>query len=144
MIIDTMYLLPLVGISIKTDLLKAIVERKIKRDIDLRDIKINTISLFELQAKASKIGVSVERVIKAINAIYSSLKLISFHDSEIIRYSFEIRKIIPDYIDCVIVATAIVLREELVTEDRMIIGQREYLKKTYGLEIYDYKDIVEK
>jgi predicted nucleic acid-binding protein len=139
-----MYLLPLVGISIKTDLLKAIVERKIKRDIGLRDIKINTISLFELQAKASKIGVSVERVIKAINAIYSSLKLISFHDSEIIRYSFEIRKIIPDYIDCVIVATAIVLREELVTEDRMIIGQREYLKKTYGLEIYDYKDIVEK
>jgi len=139
-----MYLLPLVGISIKTDLLKAIVERKIKRDIDLRDIKINTISLFELQAKASKIGVSVERVIKAINVIYSSLKLISFHDSEIIRYSFEIRKIIPDYIDCVIVATAIVLREELVTEDRMIIGQREYLKKTYGLEIYDYKDIVEK
>ncbi|MGC9149086.1 MAG: hypothetical protein ACP5GI_06580 [Sulfolobales archaeon] len=27
MIIDTMYLLPLVGISIKTDLLRAIVER---------------------------------------------------------------------------------------------------------------------
>jgi len=86
----------------------------------------------------------VERVIKAISVIHSSLKLISFHDREIIRYSFEIRKIISDYIDCVIVATAIVLREELVSEDSMILSQRDYLKKIYGLEIYDYEDIVEK
>ena len=46
MIIDTTYLLPLIGVSIDKDLLKAIVERRTKIDIDIDDLAVSLISLF--------------------------------------------------------------------------------------------------
>jgi len=46
LIIDTTYLLPLIGVSIDKDLLKAIVERRTKIDIDIDDLAVSLISLF--------------------------------------------------------------------------------------------------
>jgi hypothetical protein len=46
LIIDTIYLLPLIGVSIDKDLLKAIVERRTKIDIDIDDLAVSLISLF--------------------------------------------------------------------------------------------------
>lgn len=57
MIIDTTYLLPLARIGVETDLLRAVVEGRVRRDVSLRNLKVNLISLFELQAKAAKLGV---------------------------------------------------------------------------------------
>ena len=59
MIIDMMYLLPLSGIAIPCDLLKAIAERRTKVKIDFSDLKLSLISIFELQAKASKLSITL-------------------------------------------------------------------------------------
>ena len=143
MILDTTYLLPLVGIAVKTDLLKAIVEGRVKKRISLYELKINLISLFELQAKASKLNIPSERVNKAVNIIVRSFHVIPFYQQEIIKYSYELNKIISDYIDCVIVATAISLGDELVTEDSIILSAKEEVEKKYGVSIYSYQDLVE-
>lgn len=57
MIIGTTYLLPLARIEVETDLLLALAERNIPADqLRLEDIQINSISIFELQAKAAKLS----------------------------------------------------------------------------------------
>lgn len=143
MILDTTYLLPLVGIAVKADLLKAIVEGRIKKRISLYELKINLISLFELQAKASKLNIPSERVNKAVNIIVRSFHVTPFYQQDIIKYSFELHKIISDYIDCVVVATAIAFGDELVTEDSIILSVKEEVEKKYGVSIYSYRDLVE-
>ena len=47
MILDTTYLLPLVGVAVKNDLLRAIVEGRLK-SITLDDLAVSQISLFEI------------------------------------------------------------------------------------------------
>ena len=47
-VLDTTYILPLVGTGIKKDLLKAVVEKRTKTEIDIQDISINLISVFEV------------------------------------------------------------------------------------------------
>jgi hypothetical protein len=66
MIIDTTYLLPLIGIAIDTDLLKAIVEKRTRMSIGLDELRINSISLFELQAVGAKKGVNYSRTVQAV------------------------------------------------------------------------------
>jgi len=45
LIIDTTYLLPLIGVSINKDLLKAIVERRTRIDIDIDDLQAKAVNL---------------------------------------------------------------------------------------------------
>ena len=71
MILDTTYLLPLAGIGVDVDLLRSIVEGRVP--LDLGDVKVSLISLFELQAKAAKLDIPVERVVKA--SLYPVLHL---------------------------------------------------------------------
>ena len=54
MIIDATYLLPLVRIRINNDLLRAIADGKI--GLKFEDIIVNSVSIFELQAKDAKLG----------------------------------------------------------------------------------------
>ena len=142
MIIDTTYLLPLARIGVKTDLLRAIVEGRTRRGIGLRDLKVNLISLFELQAKAAKLGIPPGDVARAVNTVLRALPVIPFYRADIIEIAHELRKVLVDYIDCVVVATAAALREDLVTEDRDIHSRREELEKSYGIEILSYRDLV--
>jgi predicted nucleic acid-binding protein len=142
LIIDTTYLLPLIGVSIEKDLLKAIVERRTKIDIDIDDLAVSLISLFELQAKAVNLNISSQNLAKAIEIINSSIRVIPFYNKEVIEYSYEVYKLLRDYIDSIIVATAISLREDLATEDRVILSVKKDLEKTYEIKIYSYKDLV--
>ena len=140
MILDTTYLLPLAGIGIDTDLLKAVFEDKAK--LRLEDFSVSLISIFELQAKAAKLKVPVSTVLSAVKTITKVFKVIPFYDVEVIDKSFELRKHISDYIDCIIVATAIVLKKDLVTEDTLIHENKKLIKENYGVNIFDYKSLV--
>lgn len=140
MILDTTYLLPLARIQIDTDLLRASAERK--ANLKLEEITVNMISIFELQAKAAKLIVPAKFVVEAVKAINMAFKVEPFSRPEIVEIAYELTKMIPDYIDCVIVGTAAVLKDNLVTEDSRILSKREYLKEKYGVNICSYKELV--
>lgn len=140
MILDTTYLLSLARIDIDTDLLQAMARGK--TDVNLEEISINLISIFELQAKAAKLGIPAKFIVKATEAMLKAFRVESFYNPEIIEVSCELKKLIPDYIDCVIVATAAVLKEDLVTEDSLILAKKEAITKNYGVKVFSFKDIV--
>jgi PIN domain nuclease of toxin-antitoxin system len=140
LILDTTYLLPLALIQIDTDLLRAIAERKV--DLKLEEITVNMISIFELQAKAAKLMVPAKFVVEAVKAISIGFKVEPFSRPEIIETAYELKKIIPNYIDCVIISTAALLNEDLITEDSRILSKREYVKEKYGVNISSYKELV--
>ncbi|MEM3608681.1 MAG: hypothetical protein QW238_07445, partial [Candidatus Bathyarchaeia archaeon] len=103
---------------------------------------VSLISIFELQAKAAKLMVPAEFVVKAVNVMLNAFKVESFYNPEIIKVSYELKKLIPDYIDCVVVATAITLKESLITEDSLILANAEVIKKEYGVNVLSFKDVV--
>ena len=80
--------------------------------------------------------------IKAVEAILVAFRVKPFHDPEIIEVSYELKKSIPDYIDCVIVATAAVLKEDLATEDSLILAEKEAIKREYNIEVLNFRDII--
>ena len=141
MIIDTLYLLPLARIGVRTDLLKAIVEGKTE-NIDLKDLKVSLISIFELQAKAAKLGVPSRDTVKAISVILKAFRVIPFYREDIVETAYELYRILDDYIDSIIVATAVALREDLATEDTVIHAHKKELEEEYGIKILSYKDLV--
>jgi len=140
MILDTTYFLPMVGVEIEPDILRACLNGRTKFSID--DVRLSLVSVFELQAKAAKLGVGAERVVKGVQAILQVFDVIEFYRPDIVRVSFELRKRLPDYIDCVIVATAISLGEDLLTEDRLIHGLKDDVEREYGIRIYSRKDML--
>lgn len=52
-----------------------------------------------------------------IEAIFNAFRVEPFYEPTVIDISYELRKIIPDYLDCVIVPTAATLKEDVITED---------------------------
>jgi len=140
MILNTTYLLTLARIKIDTGLLKAVTDGKI--DWKLEEITVSLISIFELQAKDAKLKIPANSVSEAIEAIFRTFKVELFYKPEIIAASFKVRKLIPDYLDCVIVATAVALREKLITKDSLILSEREVLEKEYGISIQSYGEVV--
>jgi len=141
MILDTTYFLPVVGIEIEPDILKACLDGRTRFSLD--DVRLSLISIFELQAKAAKLGMKAERVSKGVRTIFQVFDVIELHRPDIVRVSFELRKEFPDYIDCIIVATAISLGEDLLTEDRLIHGLKNSVERKYGIKIYSHKDMLE-
>ena len=142
MIIDTTYLLPLARIKIDKDLLRAIADEKVK--LSFEDIRINTISMFELQAKAAKLTIPAKFIIEATETIFKAFKIEQFYKPEIIEIANEIRKSIPDYIDCIILATAILTKENLITEDSLILSKRERIQREYGIKILTFSELTER
>ena len=140
MILDTAYLLPLARIAIDTDLLGAVAEGR--TDLKIEEVGINLISIFELQAIAAKLMIPVKFTVKAVDAILTAFRVKPFHDAAIIDASYELRKIIPDYIDCVIVATAVVSKEDLATEDSLILAQTKALRKEHGIKVMSFRGLV--
>ena len=144
MILDTSYLMPLAKIKIASDLLLAVAENKIQyRELSFDTITFNSISLFELQAKAAKLRINSASVIEALAAISKRFRIEQYNSLEIIETASLLRQnFFTDYIDCIIIATAIVLREELITEDSKILRKRNDLLNKYSLEILSYRDLV--
>jgi PIN domain nuclease of toxin-antitoxin system len=106
------------------------------------DVTVSLVSILELQAKAARLNVPAKSTIKAIDAILSAFRVESFHKPAIIEASYELRRLIPDYLDCVIVATAITSKEDLATEDSLILAKKETLRRKYNVEVLSFKDII--
>jgi len=140
LILDTTYLLPLVRVAIDTDLLEAIVQRK--THLRFEEVAVSLISIFELQAKAAKLMIPAKFAVKAVEAILTTFRVKPFYEPEVIETSYEIRRLIPDYIDCVIVATAAVLKEDLATEDSLILANAEALRREHGIRVLHFSEIV--
>lgn len=137
MIIDTTYLLPLSRISIDTDLLRAIAENKIAV-VGLEDLGVSSISIFEIQAKAAKLKIKPEYVSEAVSSISDNFRVEPFYAPTIIESSFELKSIFSDYIDCIIVGTAVSLKEDLITEDSKILDRKDILHDKFGVNVSSY------
>ncbi|MDE1855519.1 MAG: PIN domain-containing protein [Candidatus Micrarchaeota archaeon] len=140
MIIDTTYLLPLAKIGIDTDLLRAVDDGKTKLSIE--NVKISLISIFELQAKAAKLKVPAKFTIEATDVISTAFKVEPFYNPEIIEIGQALLGKLNDYIDCLIVATAVSLKEDLITEDSRIMKNRHYIKEKYKVDVLNYKEVL--
>jgi len=121
-LLDTTYLLPAIGIAIK----------ELPKDIPIRlmqegnQISICDISVFELAAKGAK-HISAgklppERVTKGIRAIVynEQIEMIPNYESQLLLTAFKLRKMLNDFIDCLILSAAINHCDILITEDKDI------------------------
>ena len=122
LLLDTTYFLPAIGISVE-----GISEDAIIKLIKMgHQIFLNTITIFELAAKGAKYIVSgdikSDRVIRGIRSIVYDEKIekIPLYDTSILLTSFKLRKILEDFIDCLILSSAINKCDILVTEDKDI------------------------
>ena len=140
MILDTTYLLPLAKIGVDADLLLAIAEKKTK--LQLEDIDVSLISLFELQAKAAKLRIPADVVNNSTKAVLKTFDVIPFSESAVVETSFRLRNQMTDYIDCMIVGTAAARHEDVVSEDSKIWRARKLLRDEYGVIVHRYKDLV--
>lgn len=121
-LLDTMYLLPATGVSIKGLLKDAIVRLMQKGN----QISISNISVFELSAKGAKHvaaeTLSAERVTRGGRAIVydERITVVPMHDSSILLAAFKLRRMLSDFIDCLILSSAINYCDAVVTEDKDI------------------------
>lgn len=118
-LLDTTYLLPIVGITVK----------ELPRDAILKlineghQIAISQISLFELAAKGAKYvkngALKAETVTRGIRALSynEKIEVIPITDTKLLLIAFTLRNMLEDFIDCLILATAINECNALVTED---------------------------
>lgn len=139
MILDTTYLLPLAQIAVDTDLLAAVAKKKTY--LKLEDIGVSLISVFELQAKGAKLNVPAKSTIRAVDAILSAFRVVPFYEAGIIEAAQKIRKTISDYVDCIILATAVASKEDLVTEDSLVLEKKRKLFKDYNVKVLDFNDL---
>jgi len=122
LLLDTTYLLPAIGISVKGIPKEALIEL-IERG---HKVFVSGISPFELSAKGAKYVVegslSSERIIRGIRAIVydDTIATIPIYESKILAAAFKLRSVLNDFIDCLILSSAIVQCDALVTEDKDI------------------------
>lgn len=127
LLLDTTYLLPAIGISVKSLPKDALIKLMYKG----HQIAISDISIFELSAKGAKYitaGIlSQQRVTRGIRSIVYEEKIeaIPIHESKILLTAFKLRNILSDFIDCIIISSAINQCEVLITEDNDIKGLKE-------------------
>jgi len=123
LLVDTTYLLPAIGISVKgipSDGMVRLIEEG-------HEIYTSDVSIFELSAKGAKHvaagTLSAERVARGIRAIVhdGTITLIPIHESTLLLTAFKLRNMLSDFIDCLILASAIHHSDVLITEDNDII-----------------------
>lgn len=140
MIVDTTYLLRLSGVEISTDLFGAIDEGK--TTISFGELGVSLISLFELQAKIAKLRLPPKFATEAIEVINSDFRVEPFYNKEIVETSDILSRHLNDYIDCVILATAAVLKEDLITEDSKMKKLKRFVEKEYGIHVLSYEEVI--
>ena len=127
LLLDITYFLPIIGISVKNlpkDAPTKLMHKK-------HQIFISDITIFELSAKGAKYAASglipPERISKGIRAlIYNeTIKILPIHESTILHTAFKLRNILSDFIDCLILSSAINNCDALITEDNDIQNIKE-------------------
>lgn len=119
LLLDTTYLLPAIGVSLKGIPKDAL----IKLMQEGHQISISDVSVFELAAQGAKRvateNLSAERVARGIRAIVydERLKVIPLYESTLLLTAFKLRSMLSDFIDCLILSSAMNRCDSLVTED---------------------------
>jgi predicted nucleic acid-binding protein len=72
----------------------------------------------------------------------SAFRVVPFYEREIIEIGQKIRKMVSDYVDCILIATAISKKEDLVTEDSLIQEKKGNLLRECNLKLVSFKDLV--
>lgn len=119
LLVDTTYLLPAIGVSVRG------VSRTCIRDVKRKGytISISTITLFELAAKGAKFVASrrldTSRVMSGLRAILHdpTIEQVSFCENDVVSRALTVREEISDFIDCLILSSAAARADALVTED---------------------------
>jgi hypothetical protein len=142
--------MPAIGISVRG------IRPDILSDLRRRGHKttINKISIFELSAKGAKYVVTGElessRVIRGVQAVTTDEKLdrMDYSNQEVLSTSIRLRKMMNDYVDCIILSTALCACDILLTEDSIIHGLREIDEfqrlideKNPNFELLSHKDL---
>lgn len=122
LLLDTTYFLPAIGISVK-DLPKDALIKLIEKG---PQIFMSDISIFELAAKGAQYitagRLSAERVTRGIRALVynETITMISIHETAPLLTAFKLRSMLSDFIDCLILSSAINQCDALITEDSAI------------------------
>jgi len=125
-------MLPAIGVSVK----------RIPEDTAIKlieaghQISISEITIFELSAMGAKhitLGtLTPERVSRGIRAIVHDdrMEKIPIHDGSVLLTAFRLRRSLNDFVDCLILSSAINRSDLLSTEDRDIqnLGEKELLE----------------
>jgi len=110
LLLDTTYFFPVIGISIKGIQEDAII-KLIKKGYE---ISLSNITIFELSAKGAKYvatgDIESHRVIRGIRAIVYDEKIekIPLYDTSILLTSFELRRILEDFLNCLILSLLLI------------------------------------
>ncbi len=126
-LVDTTYLLPAIGVSVKEVPDDALVKLMNKG----YEVYISTVSLFELVAKGAKYvsrgALSAEEVVRGVLALAydERLKKVSFLDSDALLLSMKLRKLVKDFVDCMLLASAITSCNAFLTEDELLLELRD-------------------
>lgn len=94
-----------------------------------------------MQAKASRLDIPPSDVIKAIEVILKTFRVIPFYTEKIITLAHKLKELIEDYMDRIILATAIAAGESLITEDSRILSIKDGIRQKYNIQIKTYKDL---
>lgn len=146
-LLDTTYLLPLAGIT-----LRGIEKDAIERASAMgHQLSISEMSLFELAAKGAKLVVDgsadAERLEQAVQSAVrdETLRKVRSYEKGVIPLAVDLRRHNTDFIDCVILASAVLTCEMLVTEDELLLRSREIIKLARGanpdFSICDFKHL---
>ena len=120
---DSSYLLPLFGIglgNIPSDVVRRLSAQG-------HELLISEMSIFECAAKAAKLvargELNIRRLVDGLLGVaYSpSFIRISIYEADLIGLAAEARKLISDFIDCLILATATLYADVLLTEDKLLL-----------------------
>ena len=132
LLVDTTYLLPAIGVSVKGIPADGVIGLRQQG----HELHASDISIFELLAKGAKQiaerRLSPERVATGIRAIIydGTITMIPIHESALLLTAFRLRKMLSDFIDCLILASAMNHCEVLITEDndiRDLRNNREFI-----------------
>lgn len=135
LLLDTTYFLPAVGIRVRgVPQAFAAGVRGAGHEVAICDV-----TLFELAAKGAKYvakgALPAWRVQRGIRSLLSNeLVRIPFHDDAVLGLALELRALVPDFIDCLVLSAAVNYCDALVTEDEDLLGLRgsEDFKRAVG------------
>lgn len=147
-LLDTTYFLPIFGIDIELSKDEEIILQKV---IDKLSPMINSLSLFEAKWKILYFSRNnrqlLDRYYKFLKFITltNKIKVIPFYKPEIDELATKLYKLHKDYIDCSILAAAIMTADVLLTEDSIIKDLEKTLKKQKAFlkENFEVKSISE-
>jgi PIN domain nuclease of toxin-antitoxin system len=132
-LLDTTYFLPSIGVSLS----------QVPWDVVFRvrggnEVFVSELTLFELSAKGAKyvnVGmIPAGNVVQGVNAILADEKItkVPFTIPQIMETAISLRKLVRDYLDCALLASAVQRCDLFLTEDTELLRKGTELDEVLG------------